>query len=165
MQYNPPKAAGLSTSNMLSGSMIKLTLFFSEFQCNENNAGKPISAVALSSTENPWKIKDNTRKENWVPPSPVSLMDMVWVIKIALTAVLTRESGSCKRNTVALVILFLLPSLHLFHTCKNVPRIIICTACSIASSQNMKGQVVKALTIPRKQAASCRDTDTIISLE
>lgn len=62
--------------------------FFSEFQGKENNAMKPISSVALSSTENPLKIKGNTRKGNRGLQSSVSatIMEAIRVIKNPFTA-------------------------------------------------------------------------------
>lgn len=136
---------GLSTSNMLHGSMNKFLPFFSEFQCNENNAMKPISSVAIGSTENPWKIKDNTRKGNRALQSPISatITEGVWIIKITFTAQFRWE----KQVSVSVHCWFVLA--FFFFTCllyicftldKNGPRTTY-VVCLIASSQNKKGQV------------------------
>lgn len=94
---------------MLHGSMNKFMPFFSEFQCNENNAMKPISSVAIGSTENPWKIKDNTRKGNRALQSPISatITERVWIIKITFTAQFRWE----KQVSVSVHCWFVLPFL------------------------------------------------------
>lgn len=78
---------GVSASNMLSGSVIKLILLFSEFHCSENNAMKTLLSVKLSSTEKPGEIKDNSRKGNGAAQSPISatLTEVLWIIKVAFT--------------------------------------------------------------------------------
>lgn len=81
------------------------------------------------------------------------------------STVLTREAGFCKCTLLIWLFFFTCLLYICFTLDKNGPRITY-AACLIANSQNKKGQVfLKAFPIPRKQAASCRDADTIISLE